>query len=342
MSERSERAIGTGALLQVRDLRCSILTRRGEVKAVDGISFDVEQGQSLGIVGESGSGKTMTALTLLRLFDPAIRVRISGTALFAGRDLLRMNGRELRRVRGGQIGVVFQDPLTSLDPVVPVGNQIAEAITLHRNVRGRAARHRAIELMERVGIPNAARRSADLPHRFSGGMRQRIMIAMAISCEPQLLIADEATTALDATVQSQILALLAELRRDLGMATMVISHDLGVIAAICDTAQVMYGGRIVERAPVADLLDAAAHPYSAALIRLIPRLDQRRHHRLRPIPGSPPMVIGDAPGCRFAPRCDRRIDRCAAESPPITAVDSNRPDRELHEVACWVAGASDD
>jgi oligopeptide/dipeptide ABC transporter ATP-binding protein len=320
-------------MLEVRDLRCSIFTRRGEVKAVDGVSFDVGVGESLGIVGESGSGKTMTALALLRLFDPTMRVRLSGVADFDGRDLLRMSASELRRVRGGQIGIVFQDPLTSLDPVVPVGKQIAEAVALHRDLGRRAADRRAIELIERVGIPNAARRAADLPYRFSGGMRQRLMIAMAISCDPKLLIADEATTALDATVQAQILSLLAELRRDLGMALMVISHDLGVIAAVCDTAQVMYAGRIVERAPVATLLDAPAHPYSSALIRLVPRLDQRRHHRLRPIPGSPPQLVGDHAGCRFAPRCERRLPRCDVDAPAVEALSPG------HEVACWAAEA---
>jgi oligopeptide/dipeptide ABC transporter ATP-binding protein len=321
-------------MLEVRELRCSILTRQGEVKAVDGISFDVGAGESLGVVGESGSGKTMTALTLLRLFDPVMRVRLSGAARFDGRDLLRMSSSELRRVRGGQIGVVFQDPLTSLDPVVPVGRQIAEAIVLHLDLSRRAADRRAIELIERVGIPDAARRAADLPYRFSGGMRQRLMIAMAISCSPKLLIADEATTALDATVQAQILSLLAELRRDLGMAMMVISHDLGVIAAVCETAQVMYAGRIVERAPVATLLETPAHPYTSALIRLVPRLDQRRHHRLRPIPGSPPLLVGEHAGCRFAPRCDRRMQRCEHDAPEVTALDSG------HDVACWAAGAA--
>jgi oligopeptide/dipeptide ABC transporter ATP-binding protein len=320
-------------MLEVEELRCSILTRRGEVKAVDGVTFAIGAGESLGVVGESGSGKTMTALALLRLFDPSMQVRLSGSARFEGRDLLRMSAHELRRVRGGKIGVVFQDPLTSLDQVVPVGDQIAEAIDLHRDVGRRAARRRAIELMERVGIPNAAKRAADLPYRFSGGMRQRIMIAMAISCDPKLLIADEATTALDATVQAQILSLLAELRRDLGMAMMVISHDLGVIAAVCDTAQVMYAGRLVERASVTELIDAAAHPYSAALIRLVPRLDQRRHHRLRPIPGSPPLLVGDEPGCRFAPRCERRLERCATDAPPV------EPLAPGHEVACWAAEA---
>jgi oligopeptide/dipeptide ABC transporter ATP-binding protein len=243
-----------------------------------------------------------------------------------------MSRAELRQVRGGRIGFVFQDPLTSLDPVVAVGDQIAEAIVLHRKLSRRAARARAVELMERVGIPDAGRRAGDLPHRFSGGMRQRIMIAMAISCDPKLLIADEATTALDATVQAQILALLVELRRDLGMAMMVISHDLGVIAATCDTAQVMYAGRIVERAPTARLLQEPAHPYSRALIRLIPRLDLVTHRRsLRPIPGSPPMVMDDHPGCRFAPRCERRTEECVATAPAPTSVAVG------HTVACWHA-----
>jgi oligopeptide/dipeptide ABC transporter ATP-binding protein len=233
-------------------------------------------------------------------------------------------------VRGGRVGVVFQDPLTSLDPVMPVGAQIAESIQLHKGLGRRAARHRAIELMERVGIPHAAIRSRDLPHRFSGGMRQRIMIAMAISCDPELLIADEATTALDATVQAQILALLLELRRDLGMAMMVISHDLGVIAALCDSVQVMYAGRIAERTSVPTLLTAPAHPYSAALIRLVPKMDQRVHHRLRPIPGQPPIILGHHEGCRFAPRCEFRQPQC----------DTTPPDVEVsagHTAACWFA-----
>jgi len=324
-------------LLDVQDLRCAILGRRGAVNAVDGVSFTVDEGEALGVVGESGSGKTMTATALLRLFGPSTRVRISGRAMFEGRDLLRLSPAELRKVRGGRIGFVFQDPLTSLDPVVPVGSQIAEAVALHLDVGRKAARTRAVELMERVGIPNAVPRSKDLPHRFSGGMRQRLMIAMAISCNPKLLIADEATTALDATVQAQILALLDDLRRDLNMAMMVISHDLGVIAATCDTAQVMYAGRIVERAPTADLLADAAHPYSSALIRLVPRLDLMEHrNRLRPIPGSPPIVVGSEPGCRFAPRCERPTQRCREQSPPTTVTEAGR------SVACWHAGSDPD
>ena len=317
-------------LLEVKDLRCSFLTPRGEIKAVDGVSFTMEPGESLGVVGESGSGKTMTALSMLRLFGPGSTVRLSGQVLLDGVDLLRLNDRKLRTVRGGEVGMVFQDPLTSLDPVMPVGEQIAEALRLHKKLSSKAARTRSIELLERVGIPNAAHRSKDLPHRFSGGMRQRIMIAIAISCDPKLLIADEATTALDATVQAQILALLQELRNDLGMAMMVISHDLGVIAALCDTAQVMYAGRVAERTSVPTLLTRPAHPYSAALIRLVPKMDQRIHHRLRPIPGSPPLMIRDGDGCRFAPRCDFRIDHC--DQPPPEMVLSPG-----HVSACWRA-----
>jgi len=318
-------------LLQVRDLCCSFITRRGEVKAVDGVSFDIAEGESLGVVGESGSGKTMTALSMLRLFGPASKVRLSGQVLFEGRDLLRMSHKELRTVRGGRIGFVFQDPLTSLDPVVPVADQISEAISLHTSLGRKGARMRAIELMERVGLPNAASRADDLPNRFSGGMRQRIMIAIAISCNPKLLIADEATTALDATVQAQVLALMQDLRRDLGMAMMVISHDLGVIAAMCDTAQVMYAGRIAERAPVPTLLRSPAHPYSEALIRLVPKMDQMVHHRLRPIPGSPPSAIGFEPGCRFAPRCEYRHDRCDV-MPDTRDVGGGQ------SAACWLVG----
>lgn len=323
-------ADATTPLLEVRDLCCSFLTGRGEIKAVDGISFTMQAGESLGVVGESGSGKTMTALAMLRLFGPGSHVRLSGQVLLDGVDLLRMKDKELRKVRGGRVAMVFQDPLTSLDPVMPVGQQIAEAVHLHKGLSGKAARFRAIELMERVGIANAAVRAKDLPHRFSGGMRQRIMIAMAISCDPALLIADEATTALDATVQTQILALLSELRREMGMAMMVISHDLGVIAALCDTAQVMYAGRIAERTAVSTLLTRPAHPYSAALIRLVPKMDQRVHHRLRPIPGQPPLRIGHGSGCRFAERCEFRAERCAVE-PELQSVAPG------HTSACWFA-----
>lgn len=321
----------SGPLLEVEDLHCSFLTPRREVRAVDGVTFALDPGESLGVVGESGSGKTVTALSMLRLFGPASKVRLSGRATFEGVDLLRASPSHLRKVRGGRIGVVFQDPLTSLDPVVPVGEQIAEAIRLHKDVTRKEARRKAIDLLERVGIPDPGGRADDLPHRFSGGMRQRIMIAMAISCDPQLLIADEATTALDATVQAQILALLLELRRDMGMAMLVISHDLGVVAALCDTVQVMYAGRLAERAPTKPLLETPAHPYSEALVRLVPKLDDRTHHRLRPIPGQPPVWVSAAPGCRFAPRCERSIDRCDDHTPPLTEIAPG------HTAWCWKA-----
>jgi oligopeptide/dipeptide ABC transporter ATP-binding protein len=321
----------TQPLLEVEDLRCSFMTPHGEVRAVDGVSFAIDAGESLGVVGESGSGKTVTAMSVLQLFPLTSKVRLSGRILFEGVDLLRAGGRRLRQVRGGEIGVVFQDPLTSLDPVMPVGDQIAEGIVLHKGVSKAVARNRAIELLERVGIPDAAQRSRDLPHHFSGGMRQRIMIAIAISCEPKLLIADEATTALDATVQAQVLALLDDLRRESGMATMVISHDIGVIAAVCDEAQVMYAGRIAERGPVRSLLTASSHPYTTALLHLVPRLDHRTHHRLRPIPGSPPLVAGDAVGCRFAARCELAMAQCA-QTPPLVTVG------DRHVSACWLSG----
>lgn len=321
------------ALLEVEDLRVAFATSRGEVRAVDGISFSIDEGETLGVVGESGSGKTVAAMSILQLFPASSRVRISGRIRFEGVDLLRAGSSHLRRVRGGGVGVVFQDPLTSLDPVMPVGEQIAEAILQHRDVTRAQATNRAIELMERVGIPDAPLRSKDLPDRFSGGMRQRIMIAIAISCEPRLLIADEATTALDATVQTQVLALLDDLRRDLGMATMVISHDIGVIAAVCQTGQVMYAGQIVERGTVHELLEASSHPYTTALLRLVPKLEHSRHGRLRPIPGYPALVPGGTAGCRFAPRCEHRTDRCAL-TPPAFPVGTG------HTSACWLADGS--
>ena len=321
----------TDALLEVEDLTCHIDTPRGVVRAVDGVSFRLDAGQSLGIAGESGSGKSMTALSILRLFGPRTRCRLGGRVRFEGVDLLQASERELQRVRGGRIGLVFQDPLTSLDPVMPVGDQIAEPLRVHAGLGRAAARARAVELLDLVGIPDPHRAVGDLPHRFSGGMRQRILIAAAVACEPQLLIADEATTALDVTVQAQILSLLARLRRELGMALVVISHDLGVISAVADTMQVMYAGRIVERGPVDDLLTDAAHPYSRALVRLVPRLDQTSHaHRLRPIPGSPPTLTGAPDGCRFRSRCDAAHDRCA-EEPELVAFAPGR------ERACWAS-----
>jgi oligopeptide transport system ATP-binding protein len=316
-------------LLQVRDLRTAFKTSRGLLRAVDGVSFDVRAGEALGIVGESGSGKSVTALSLLRLFGPLTRALVSGEAYFNGRDLLKLSSSELREVRGAQIGMVFQDPLTSLNPSMPVGEQIAETMRYHRGTGAAQARRRAAELLELVGIPDPAQRIDDLPYRFSGGMRQRIMMAVAVACEPKLIIADEPTTALDVTVQAQVLLLLDRLRRELGTALILISHDFGVIAATCDRVQVMYGGRLVERGTVRDILKSAEHPYTRALLRSVPRLERTEPGRLPAIPGQPLVNLDAVRGCSFAPRCEYAVDRCWQESPPLRV---SQPDRES---ACW-------
>jgi oligopeptide/dipeptide ABC transporter ATP-binding protein len=304
---------------------------RGTLRAVDEVSFSLGRREAVGIVGESGSGKSATALTILRLFGPLDRVEISGEVLFEGTNLLRLSESELRRIRGGQIGMVFQDPLTSLNPMIPVGEQIAEILRFQRALGYSQAKRKAQELMERVGIGDPARRYDDLPNRFSGGMRQRIMIAIAIACEPKLLIADEPTTALDVTVQAQVLALLNHLREESGMALIMISHDFGVIAATCDSAQVMYGGRLVERGTVADVLERPNHPYTTALLELVPRLETLTAKQLKPIPGQPAPVFEPDPGCRFAARCEFVVERCRRENPPLDAVGAN------HVSACWLA-----
>ena len=318
-------------LLEIKNLSTQFLTPRGVLHAVENVSFSLEQREAVGVVGESGSGKSVTALTILRLFGPLDRVITTGQVWFEGRDLLRLSEPELRHVRGAQIAMVFQDPLTSLNPVIPVGEQIAETLRYHRRMERAAARCRAQELMELVGIGDPGRRFDDFPEQFSGGMRQRIMIAVAIACEPKLLIADEPTTALDVTVQSQVLMLLNRLRRELGMALMMISHDLGVVAATCDSAQIMYGGRLVERGKIDDILERPNHPYTAALLQLVPRLDGPIQRRLKPIPGQPVPVFGERRGCRFAQRCELALERCRNEDPPEVVVG------EKHASACWLA-----
>lgn len=318
-------------LLEVRNLSTRFVLPRGILRAVDDVSFSLGRGEAVGIVGESGSGKSVTALTILRLFGPLDRVELAGEVLFEGIDLLQLPESELRRVRGAQIGMVFQDPLTSLNPMISVGEQIAETLRFQRSLGGAQARRKAQELMERVGIGDPARRYDDLPDRFSGGMRQRIMFAIAIACEPKLLIADEPTTALDVTVQAQVLALLNHLREESGMALIMISHDFGVVAATCDAAQVMYGGRLVERGTVADILERPNHPYTTALLQLVPRLKTSAKERLRPIPGQPAPVFDSSPGCRFAERCEFVLERCRQEDPPSAEVGAN------HSSACWLA-----
>jgi peptide/nickel transport system ATP-binding protein len=302
-------------VLEVRDLRTSFFLDGGEARAVDGISFTLEAGRVLGLVGESGCGKSMTALSLMRLVPPPGRI-IGGEVRFEGRDLLRLDEREMRSVRGAGLGIVFQEPMTALNPVFTVGSQIAEAVRLHRPVSRGAAWARAVELLAEVGIPDAARRAHDYPHRLSGGMRQRVMIAMAISCEPRILIADEPTTALDVTIQAEILDLLAELRARRGMALLLITHDLGVVAQQADEVAIMYAGRIVEHASVLNVFDHPLHPYTQALFRSMPGVGGRRE-RLEAIPGQVPDLLHLPSGCTFHERCPRRIDDCARIVPPL-------------------------
>ena len=318
-------------MLEVKDLCTQFSTANGILRAVDGISFSLGRRAAIGVVGESGSGKSATALSILRLFGPLDKVVISGEIRFDGVDLLKLSESEMRHVRGSKIAMVFQDPLTSLNPVMPVGEQIAETLRYHRGLNRPAAKSRTVELMELVGIGEPGRRFDDLPEQFSGGMRQRIMIAIAIACEPQLLIADEPTTALDVTVQSQVLMLLNRLRDQLGMALMLISHDLGVIAATCDFAQVMYGGRLMERGNIHEILHQPNHPYTAALLRLVPRIDGPILRKLDPIQGQPAPIFAAARGCRFSARCEFAEARCHSDDPPAHDFGNH------HVSACWLA-----
>ena len=317
------------ALLEVRDLRVHFHTPDGVVKAVDGISFDVEQNQVLGIVGESGSGKSVASLTVMGLTREA-NAEISGQILFAGRDLLQASPDELRRLRGAEMAMIFQDPLSSLHPLYRIGDQLIEAVRAHRDVPKARARDRAIELLELVGIPEPRRRADAYPHEFSGGMRQRAMIAMALVNEPKLLIADEPTTALDVTVQAQILALIERLQAELGTAVVIITHDLGVVAETADEVAVMYAGRVVERAPARTLFAAPEHPYTWGLLRSVPRLDGPRDVPLVPIPGRPPSLISPPAGCSFHPRCPYVRERHRHVDPVLEHV----PGHAGHRVAC--------
>jgi peptide/nickel transport system ATP-binding protein len=316
-------------LLEVEDLRVQFATEDGVVKAVDGVSFRVDSGRMLGIVGESGSGKSVTMLTVMGL-TRAENASISGTARFQGRDLLSLPGDELRRIRGDEIAMIFQDPLSSLHPFFKVGTQLVEAMQAHREISGSAARERAVELLGLVGIPDPRERVDNYPHEFSGGMRQRAMIAMALANDPKVLIADEPTTALDVTVQAQILDLIAGLQRELDMAAVLITHDLGVVAEVTDEIAVMYAGRIVERAPTDRIFDAPEHPYTWGLLQSIPRLDRSRDEPLVPIPGRPPSLITLPSGCSFHPRCPYVRERHKRVEPKLEPV----PDEPGHEVAC--------
>ena len=306
-------------LLQVRDLQVSFGSGPGEARAVGGIGFELEAGQTLGIVGESGSGKSQTALALLGLQAPGARVQ--GSVRFEGRELLGLNEREFNRVRGKRIGLVFQDPMTSLNPYLSIGEQMAEVLTWHQGLSRAAALAECARMLDAVRIADATARLRQYPHEFSGGMRQRVLIASALLCRPALLVADEPTTALDATVQTEILALLEQLQQDLGLALLLISHDLDVVAAVCERVLVMYAGRVVESGPAARLLRAPRHPYSAGLLASRPRLDTPPGVPLRPIPGQPPNPARLPAGCAFLPRCHLAVPACAAERPELRALE---------------------
>ncbi|MEI2689991.1 MAG: ABC transporter ATP-binding protein [Anaerolineae bacterium] len=319
-----------GALLDVKELRTQFFTQDGVVHAVNGISYTLDEGETLGIVGESGCGKSVGVMSLIRLIPmPPGRV-VGGEVWFDGRDLLKLSDDEIRQVRGNRIAMIFQDPMTSLNPVLTVGRQISEALELHLGMDKQQARQRSVDLLELVGIPGAEGRLDNYPHQFSGGMRQRVMIAMGLSCNPQLLIADEPTTALDVTIQAQIVDLVKKLRDELGMAIIWITHDLGVVAGLADRMIVMYAGFIVEEAAVKELYANPRHPYTLGLLGSLPRLDEDRPTRLRSIEGLPPDLIDLPRGCPFYARCGWRIERCLEENPPLEFVAAR------HRAACWV------
>ncbi|MEV5955499.1 ABC transporter ATP-binding protein [Streptomyces sp. NPDC051987] len=310
-------------LLDVRDLQVEFRTRDGVAKAVNGVSYAVDAGETLAVLGESGSGKSVTAQAVMGILDtPPGRIG-AGEILFRGRDLLKLNEEERRRIRGAEMAMIFQDALSALNPVLSVGDQLGEMFVVHRGTSKKEARARAVELMDRVRIPGAAQRVRDYPHQFSGGMRQRIMIAMALALEPALIIADEPTTALDVTVQAQVMDLLAELQREYRMALILITHDLGVVADVADRIAVMYAGRIVESAPVHDIYRAPAHPYTRGLLDSIPRLDQKGQE-LYAIKGLPPNLMNIPPGCAFNPRCPMAQDVCRTDDPPLYEVAQGR------------------
>jgi oligopeptide/dipeptide ABC transporter ATP-binding protein len=315
-------------LLEVKDLSVHFSTEDGVVRAVDGVSFDVERGKVLGIVGESGSGKSETAMTIMGL-TRGINARFQGEVNYQGRNLLDLSDSEMQNYRGNEIGMIFQDPMTSLNPVYRIGEQISEAIRTHEKVDKRGAQKRAIELLRQVGIPNPESRVDDFPHQFSGGMRQRAMIAMALSCNPSILIADEPTTALDVTIQAQIVELISRLKDDFDSGVIMITHDLGVVADIADEIVVMYAGRVVERAATRDLFYDPQMPYTWGLLGSIPRLDRPRPDRLHSIKGAPPSLINMPEGCRFRPRCPHAFGRCT-EKPALEDRGAGHPDR------CWL------
>jgi oligopeptide transport system ATP-binding protein len=317
-------------LLDIKGLETQFKTPDGIVHAVNGVSFGLKEGETLGVVGESGCGKSVTMLSVLGLIASPPGKVVAGEAHYFGQDLLKMSNEELRHIRGAQIAMIFQDPMTSLNPVLTVGYQLQEPLMLHVGMTKEQARERAAELLGMVGIPNPKDRLNDYPHQFSGGMRQRVMIAMSLSCSPQILIADEPTTALDVTIQAQIIELVKRLRDELGMAVIWITHDLGVVAGLAKRVMVMYGGCIIEDASVGNIFANPRHPYTVGLIGSLPRVDAKDHQRLDSIEGLPPVLYQKPESCPFAPRCKWAIDRCWKENPSLESVESE------HRVACWV------
>ncbi|HTJ09853.1 MAG TPA: ABC transporter ATP-binding protein [Candidatus Binataceae bacterium] len=314
-------------LLEVKDLRTSFFTDAGEVRAVDGVSFALEPGKLMGLVGESGSGKTASVLSVMRLLPERARV-MGGAVLFEGRDLVKLSEPEMRAVRGAKIAMIFQEPMTSLNPVFTIGSQIGEAVRLHQHTARRETLERTIEALRLVGIADPERRVNDYPHQLSGGMRQRVMIAMALACDPKLLIADEPTTALDVTIQAQILDLIRELQVRLKLAVILVTHDLGVVAQYADDVTILYAARVMEQAHCAELFNNPLNPYTRGLLESIPGADGHRHHRLRAIAGTIPNALHPPSGCRFHPRCPMAIDECARSLPPL------EPKAPQHLVAC--------
>jgi oligopeptide transport system ATP-binding protein len=307
-------------LLEVRNLKTQFKTADGIVKAVDDVSFTIDRGETLGVVGESGSGKSVTALSILRLIPNPPGQIVGGEILFEGKDLLKLSDKDIRKVRGRDIAMIFQDPMTSLNPVLTIGRQLSEPLMTHLGLTKEQAHKEGIDLLKMVGIPNAAERVKSYPHHFSGGMRQRVMIAMALACRPKLIIADEPTTALDVTIQAQILELLNKLRTETGTAVMLITHALGVVAGMANRIHVMYAGHIVESATSEELFENPRHPYTMGLLRSIPRMDETRKERLLPIKGSPPDLLELNPGCPFVPRCDYAFETCPKIYPPLRVV----------------------
>ncbi len=319
-----------GTLLDVNNLKTRFHTPEGTVYAVNGISFKLDEGETLAVVGESGCGKSVTMMSILRLIPIPPGDIYSGIALYRGADLLKISEQDMEHIRGKEISMIFQDPMTSLNPVLTIGRQITESLHTHMGMNQEQAQKRAIELLEWVGLPDPGRRLDNYPHQFSGGMRQRVMIAMSLACTPIILIADEPTTALDVTIQAQIMELVIRMREQMAMAIIWITHDLGVVAGLADRVMVMYAGFIVEEAAVDDLYEDPRHPYTLALLAALPRADRRRDHRLKSIPGAPPNLVVEPHGCPFAPRCEMVIEKCANENPILTTINAG------HKIACWI------